>query len=346
MGNTRSHRIATRLGAVLAAAMVLAALAAARAEAADADKNYVMKLGVATLNDTQHEWMKLFVAAVEQDSGGRIKGEIYPASQLGSIPREIEGVQFGSIQGYIGPPEFFVGVDERYEVLSAPGLVAGVDQAIRVAADPQLKSMIFGFGTNKGIHAVAIFIAQPSSVIARSPINHLADFKGKKLRVLAAHFQEETIKRLGGTPIAMTLADVLPALQGGTIDGAVAIVSVFTQQGYIDVAKSVTETGQPYIFSLATISRKWYEGLPPDLQKVIDADAEKAVQQVTPWARDFYTAQRKVWLDKGGSLIQLPPDEQAEMMKMIATVGDDLSKDKPALKEAYDAVVAAAKRAQ
>jgi TRAP-type transport system periplasmic protein len=49
----------------------------------------VMKLGTATINDAQHEWMKLFAAIVERDSGGRIKIEIYPASQLGTSPRMI-----------------------------------------------------------------------------------------------------------------------------------------------------------------------------------------------------------------------------------------------------------------
>ena len=78
------------------------ALAPAPAAQAQADKTFVMKLGAATINDTQHEWLKRFAAVVEKDSGGRIKGEIYPASQLGSIPRQIEGVQFGSIQGWMG----------------------------------------------------------------------------------------------------------------------------------------------------------------------------------------------------------------------------------------------------
>src|SRR5215472_4567668 len=113
------------VGGTLACGMT----ASAPAALAQAGKTYVMKLTNATINDTQHEWLKRFVAAVEKDSGGRIKGEIYPASQLGSIPRQIEGVQFGSIQAWIGPPEFLVGVDERYEALSAPGLFSGTDQA-------------------------------------------------------------------------------------------------------------------------------------------------------------------------------------------------------------------------
>jgi TRAP-type C4-dicarboxylate transport system substrate-binding protein len=90
---------------------------------AQAASPITMKLSTATVNDTQHEWLKRFAAAVEKDSGGRIKGEIYPASQLGSIPRQIEGTQFNSIQVWCGPPEFLVGVDERYEALERAGRI-------------------------------------------------------------------------------------------------------------------------------------------------------------------------------------------------------------------------------
>jgi TRAP-type C4-dicarboxylate transport system substrate-binding protein len=100
-------------GAVLAIAVLAATLVSAAPLAAQPANPIVMKLSTATVHDTQHEWLIRFAAAVEKDSGGRIKGEVYPASQLGSIPRQIEGTQFGSIQGWTGPPEFLVGVDER-----------------------------------------------------------------------------------------------------------------------------------------------------------------------------------------------------------------------------------------
>jgi TRAP-type C4-dicarboxylate transport system substrate-binding protein len=109
MNNGRTGSLAT-LGATLAGGLVSTCLAWSPVAHAQAGKTYVMKLSTATINDTQHEWLRRFAAAVEKNSGGRIKGEIYPASQLGSIPRQIEGVQFGSIQAWIGPPEFLVGV--------------------------------------------------------------------------------------------------------------------------------------------------------------------------------------------------------------------------------------------
>ena len=329
----------------VAGAFVLSMAAAVIPGRAVAQQTYVMKLGLATINDAQHEWAKRFTAMVEKDSGGRIKGQIYPASQLGPIPREIEGVQFGAIQGYIGPPEFSVGVDDRFEVLSAPGLVNDMAQGIRVTEDPQLQKMMFSLGANKGIHGVALFVSQPSSIVSRTPIRHLSDIEGKKLRVLAADMQQEMLKRLGASPIAMTLGDVLPAIQQGAIDGAVLALTVDTTMRYYDAAKYITTTGQPFIFSLAYLSKKWFDGLPKDLQTVLDTDAGKAAAEVNPWAANFYNTEAKVWAQHG-EIINLPPNEQAEMMSKLRTIGPDIVKRKPDLAQAYDVFVAAAKRTE
>ena len=140
----------------------------------DGKATYVMKLSTASVNDAQHEFLKRFAAAVEKDSGGRIKGEIYPASQLGSIPRQIEGTQFGSIQGWLGPPEFLVGVDERYQALSAPGLFTSWEQDIRVINDAAVRDMLFNLGLKKGLVGLGIFMIGPSAIITRKPIHHLA----------------------------------------------------------------------------------------------------------------------------------------------------------------------------
>ncbi|MGB7254843.1 MAG: TRAP transporter substrate-binding protein, partial [Xanthobacteraceae bacterium] len=276
----------------------------------------------------------------------RIKGQVYPASQLGSIPRQIEGTQFGAIQCALIPPEFFVGVDERFEVMAAPGLVDSMDHGQRVAADPEVKKLMLGLGANKGLHGVALFMNAPSSVIAKSPIRHLADFKGKKIRVLASPFQTQAIARLGATPVAMTLGDVIPAIQQGAIDGAIGGIVVWTPMHFQDTAKYVTETGQPAVYAIVEISKTWYESLPSDLQKLIDDDAAKEQAALGPTAGDIVNKARKGWSDTGGELISLPADEQTEMMKTFASVGADVSKTKPLLDEAYQIVTAAAKRTQ
>ncbi len=326
-----------------AAAFILSLAVTFTARAAD-DKTYVMKITLATVDDSLHQYAKDYAAAVERDSGGRIKTEIYPASRLGSIQQQVEGVQFGAIQCAIIPPEFFAGIDERFEVLAAPGLVTSMADGQRVAADPAVRSLMLGLGRDKGLHGAALFMSTPSSVIAKTPIRHLADFKGKKIRIFGSQFQSVAMQRLGATPKPMTLGDVLPALQDNVIDGAVSAVTVFTTMHYLDVAKAVTETGQPAVFAITEISKKWYDSLPADLQQIVDKDAAAQSVAINPQAIEIDDRARKAWVDGGGELIDLPPDEQASMLKILANVGDEVSNAKAQLSAAYQVVTEAAQR--
>lgn len=167
-----------RAGATAGALILSLSLTPATTRAQD--KTYVMKVTTATINDAPHQYVKDFAAAVERDSRGRIKSKVYPASQLGSIPRQIEGVQFGSIEAAAIPPEFIVGVDERFEVMAAPSLVNSFAHGQRIAADPAVQKLMLGLGAAKGLHGVGLAMSQPSSIISKAPIRHLADFQGKK----------------------------------------------------------------------------------------------------------------------------------------------------------------------
>ncbi|HLI23132.1 MAG TPA: TRAP transporter substrate-binding protein DctP, partial [Stellaceae bacterium] len=154
-----------------------------------ADATYTMKISVPTIHDIPNEWIDGFAAAVQKASAGRIKTEVYPASQLGSIPRQIEGTQFGSIQCELIPPEFMVGLDTRFQVLAAPGLVEDQKQGERLAGDASVRKLMLGLGADKGLHGVGLFFAEPDELISRTPIKTLADLKGKKVRIFASPFQ-------------------------------------------------------------------------------------------------------------------------------------------------------------
>jgi TRAP-type transport system periplasmic protein len=326
-----------------AALAIISALIGTPSHAQDA-KTHSMKLSTATLNDPQQEWLKRFAAAVEKDSNGQIKGEVFPASQLGSIPRQIEGTQFGSIQAWIGPPEFLVGVDESYETLTAPGLFTSTEQDLRVLNDPPVNAMMLGLGANKGLQGIAIFPTGPSSIALRKPIAHLAELKGMKLRVLASPFQLEMIKRLDASPVAMSLGDVLPAIQQGAIDGALGSLPVFGPLHYVDTAKYLVEVEQPYVNVIVVMNKKWLDALPPDLQKIVRDDATAASRDIVAFNSEFFEAQPKTWTDKGGEFIHPPADEQAAFMAKVSTIGDELSKDRPELNKAVKLVAESAAR--
>jgi len=308
------------------------------------DKPYVMKIALATVNDALHQFARGYADVVEKDSGGRIKVEIYPESRLGSTQRQAEGVQFGAIQCLIVPPEFLAGIDERFELLAAPGLVTSMENGQRIADDPAVKQLMLGLGADKGLHGVALFMAAPSSVIAINPIRHLGDFKGKKIRIFASQFQTEALRRLGAIPKPMTLGEVLPALQDNVLDGAIAATTVFVTMHYQDAAKYITETGQPAIFGVVEVSKKWYDSLPTDLQGIVDSAATSEAVSINPWVVDLNAKARQAWIDGGGELIRFPEGEQSAMLTMLASVGDDVSNANPEVQAGYQIVSKVAQR--
>src|SRR3977135_3540281 len=100
---TRSNAMTAGGGAL---GLVAALMGAAASAAAQDTKTMVIKTGTATLNDAQHEWLKRFAVAIDKNTNGRIKAEVYPASQLGAIPRMIEGTQLGAIHVWAAFTQF------------------------------------------------------------------------------------------------------------------------------------------------------------------------------------------------------------------------------------------------
>ena len=289
----------------------------------------VMKLGTQTLNDAQHEWMKIFGRLVETGSNGRIKPELYPGSQLGTAPRMIEGTQFNSIQGFVAPPEFLSGVDGRFEVLGSPGLFKNVEHANRTIQDPEFNKAFLSLGANKGLKGIGLFINAPAIFNTRTKVAKLSDLAGRKIRVLAAAVQMEQLRKLNATPVPMPLGEVLPALQQGTIDGVMSVLPVLTAFRYYDAAKFILESEQAMVSVVTVLSKIWYDSLPANLQAVVADAGQRASTEVFPWAVEFIAKQRKVWTAKGGELVQLSVAEHAELNKLLKPVGGEVTAKKP-----------------
>jgi TRAP-type C4-dicarboxylate transport system substrate-binding protein len=243
------------------------------------------------------------------------------------------------------PPEFMVGIDPRFELMAAPGLVGSLAQGQKVAQDPAVSRLMLSLGADKGLHGVGLFMSEPSDVVTKTPIRKLADFKGKKLRIFASQFQSVAFERLGVTPVAMSLGDVLPAIQQGAIDGAVTGMGPIAHMHFVDAAKYVTMTNQPSIFLIVEVNKKWYESLPKDLQSIIDKDGAAQSAAIAPTAASFRAKAEQSYAASGGEEIKLAPDEQATLLRILSSVGADVSKASTQLAEGYKIVTDAAARA-
>jgi TRAP-type C4-dicarboxylate transport system substrate-binding protein len=119
----------------------------------------------------------------------------------------------------------------------------------------------------------------------------------------------------------------------------VKLASVFQR-----AAKYVTEIGQPAIIGIVEVRKKWYDGLPADLRRIVDEAAAIEATGINPQAIGINERARKAWIDAGGELISLPDEERTAMLKILASVGEDVSRARPELNAAYRTVIEAAQR--
>ena len=161
-----------------AVALVLTSALIPQATAAD----FTMKIGFATARDQNQQWADWYKEALETGSNGRIEVKIFPASQLGPIPRQIEGVQLGTIECVLFPADFFVGLDPRYGVFSIPAMFRDMKHAANTIADPAVNKPLLDLAESKGLVGVTAFVYSAADYLGKTPIRHLSDFKGMKFR--------------------------------------------------------------------------------------------------------------------------------------------------------------------
>ena len=324
---------------------VLASIVAAGLAVGASAQQITLKIGHPLSPKTGLQvWAEYLHEGIEKRAPGKFKVQIFPASQLGAIPRMVEGAQLGTIEMIEVPPAFLSGVDSRFSVFAAPGIFDDIAHGQRTAHDPEFKKAFWSIGEAKGLKMVGMTCDAPSDYSSTTPIRKIADFRGLKLRVFGSKLEIETLRRLGATGVPMPLVEVISSIQRKAIDGNKAGITVFVPFKYQTVAKYVLKAKESIICVTKFASKIWYDRLPRDLQQVIMAAGEEADARVLPWTEALIERLYKIWVKTGGELNEFSPSEQAELRRRLSTVGDDVLKSRPAAYNVYKIMKAAAER--
>jgi C4-dicarboxylate-binding protein DctP len=302
--------------------------------------DYTMKIGVLSVNDAQEGVCNAAKAAIEKATNGRVEVKVYPRGVLGSAAAHIQGLQTGTIEGFLVPIDFFAGVDPRAGVFSSPFLFKDRHQADRVAQSPEIYNEVMNLFADKGIIGGTLGTIADGKYIARNPLRKVSDFQGKKMRVNATDAERERMKRLGATGIPMNLADMVTALQSGVIDGTMSGISIHVNFKLDTISKVLLETNDTMLISYLGVSKKWLDSMPADLrEKVVAAMRGLGPEFARLADRDDQQLGAR-WRSVGGSFIKFSPEDQAEMKRLTESVGDDVTKNNPVVNAYYKKVKA------
>ncbi|WP_127523226.1 TRAP transporter substrate-binding protein [Mesorhizobium sp. Z1-4] len=322
----------TRRAFGVALALMLPFAGAAQAQS-------TMKLASATINDVQHEWQKEFQKEVEARIGDALTVEIYPASQLGAIPRMAEGVLLGTIEAFTTPTSFVTNVDPRFQAFDVPGLFRDADEVHAVIHDQEFRDYMETLFLDKGVRIIGAIFNSPTQILTREQVTTLDGFNGLKVRTFASPLQMEPMKALGVNPTPLALSEVTPQLQAGGIDGMLAGIPILTAFKFYDTATHVTNINMNQIVSVTLVNEAWFQSQSDEVKAAIIAAGRAAEETVFPWGVQNVERAEKAWLENGGKVHMLPEDQQAELQETFAKVADEVIAGEPDVVEVRDRII-------
>lgn len=237
------------------------------------DKPITLKL--ATQHPTEHMAQvsaEAIKAKIEAETEGRVKIEIYPASQLGDYLQVYEEVMRGTIDlAHISTPEKY---DPRVTIGFLPYLAKDYDELKKVfAADSFLTKEMTKIEAESHIKFLGYYAEGFSGIGVVDAVNEPSMpnvDKGSLVRVPSINAFKFPAERLGFSTSTIAYSDTFAAMQTGVVDGWVGGPPNLNYLTFRDVIKhyyqyNLTHESTQYLMNLEK-----FEGLTPVDQKIIE----------------------------------------------------------------------------
>ena len=269
---------------------------------------------------------KPWMDKVEKDSGGKIKFEGYPAMQLGGTPVQLyDQARDGVVDVVWTLPGNTAGRFPRVEVFELPFIMTNAEATSKAyweyvqtqAPDEFKETQVLALQ----VHGPGMF--HSSTKLIKAP----ADLKGMKVRGPTRQVTK-LLSALGATPVGMPLPQIPDALSKGTIDACVIPWEVVPSVKVHELTKNHTEfpanTALYTTTFVMAMNKAKYDGLSPELKKVIDANSGMATSASlgkTQQGND--PIGRKAAVDRGNTIHTLSAGEAQEFVKVSQAIDDE-----------------------
>lgn len=229
--------------------------------------------------------MEVFAELVADRSGGELKVEIYPSSQLGGEREMQEMVSLGTLEMTV--TGVIVVYEPLFALLEAPYLYRDRDHVLKVMES----SVVDDLGKSlkaKNIRMVGFYENGWRNITNnRKPINAPADVKGLKIRTPENEAQIATFRELGAIPTPMAFSELYTALQQGVVDGQENPLQNIWDGKFYEVQKHCAMTGHIYNAAYIIANDKFWGSLPENLKKIADESLRESVIWQLDYVRDL-----------------------------------------------------------
>ena len=305
-----SKKIIALLTTMIFVALVAAGCGGSDKPAPQQAAKKVIKISIG-LNEDSHEYqgLKKFKEVVESKSNGRYEVQMYANAQLGDDVKATESLRAGTLEMTAPSTSPLTGLSKELGVYDLPFLFPNSEIAYKVLDGPVGQKILDSL-QSKGLVGLAYwdngFRHVTNSV---REIKSPEDTKGLKIRTMQNPMHLEAWKALGANPTPMPFSEVFTAMQQKTIDGQENPTPTNFQQKFQEVQKFCTLTGHVYTPFVVLMSKKVWDGLPKEDQKIFQDAAYVARDYERQVSADMNKSMVGKLRDAGMKVTELTPDQ-------------------------------------
>jgi TRAP-type C4-dicarboxylate transport system substrate-binding protein len=250
-------------------AMSCAVVAAGSALAQDLPKQSFKVVGTwSNLTNWQQNEQPFWAKTVPEASKGQVTANIQSLSELGLKGTEIVRMVKLGLFDFAHGVAIYIAEDAAVEGVDIAGVAKTFDQA-RKTVDAYAPVLNGTFEKKYGARAMNYYIWPSQMFYCNSAIKGLADIKGKKVRVQGTS-QADLVEALGGTGVTIPFAEVVPALQRGTVDCGITGTMPAYKAGWHEVTSHVLTLPVGFSVSFTIVSLNTWNKLDDKTKTFID----------------------------------------------------------------------------
>lgn len=229
---------------------------------------------------------KMFADAVEKRTDGKVKITIYPNNALGSPPEVLEQNILGAVdmslptQGQLGK------YSKKFNCVMLPFMYANYAQADKVLDGPFIT-----WAAPDLDQAGLVFLSNwewgfRNLTNSKRPVNTPDDVKGLKVRTPPELPTQAAMEALGAVVATINFNELQMALKQGVVDGQENPIAVIYSNQLYESQRHLAMTGHNYNTMVHVISKRVWDKLTPEQQKIIKEESAKAGNWMRKAVRD------------------------------------------------------------
>ena len=295
-----------RMALTLGVAASIMAMAPIGADAQSLTLRYGHNNEPASVAGAQADW---FSEALKKASGGDIKVQVFPASQLGKLQELAEAVSIGSIAFSHNTAGGIGSLYEPFAALDTPYLYRDIDHLMKVTDvdSPVMQELNKGLIEAANVRVIYAHYFGRRNLTANKAVLSPADLAGVKIRAVPFPIYTTAVEGMGAVPIPVDWSEVPTALATGVAQGQENPVNVILSVKLYDVQSHLMLTGHMSNAEVVVMNEDVWQSLTDEQKAAVKQAAEETRQKATKAIQDKEEEETQALRDLGMTVIG--PDE-------------------------------------